>query len=119
MANYYETDQMGVVHHSNHIRYFEEARAEMEKDGIIIPNVDAYAKYEKPVRFADRVSIAVRLVKFSGATMRYEYTMRLPDGSTAATGHTTHCFVGKGFKPLSLKHKYPAYYEKLKAHVFE
>ena len=66
MANYYETDQMGVVHHSNHIRYFEEARldfmrtigcdaAEMEKDGIIIPNVDAYAKYEKPVRFADRV----------------------------------------------------------------
>ncbi|MBQ5382752.1 MAG: thioesterase family protein, partial [Ruminococcus sp.] len=80
MANYYETDQMGVVHHSNHIRYFEEARldfmrtigcdaAEMEKDGIIIPNVDAYAKYEKPVRFADRVSIAVRLVKFSGATM--------------------------------------------------
>ncbi len=130
MANYYETDQMGVVHHSNHIRYFEEARldfmrtigcdaADMEKDGIIIPNVDAYAKYEKPVRFADRVSIAVRLVKFSGATMRYEYTMRLPDGSTAATGHTTHCFVGKGFKPLSLKHKYPAYYEKLKAHVFE
>ena len=119
---------MGVVHHSNHIRYFEEARldfmrtigcdaAEMEKDGIIIPNVDAYAKYEKPVRFADRVSIAVRLVKFTGATMRYEYTMRLPDGSTAATGCTTHCFVGRDFKPLSLKRKFPAYYERLKAHV--
>ena len=54
-ANYYETDQMGVVHHSNHIRYFEEARiafmksigcdvAQMEKEGIIIPNVDAYAR---------------------------------------------------------------------------
>ncbi len=121
---------MGIVHHSNHIRYFEEARldfmhtigcdaAEMEKDGIIIPNVDAYAKYAKPIRFADKVTVAVRLVKFNGATMRYEYVMRLPDGNTAATGYTTHCFVGKDFKPLSLKHKYPVYYERLRAHISE
>ena len=41
----------------------------------------------------------------------------LPDGSTAATGCTTHCFVGRDFKPLSLKRKSPAYYERLKAHV--
>ncbi len=125
-ANYYETDRMGIVHHSNHIRYFEEARlyfmhsigcdaAEMEQEGIFIPNVDAYAKYEKPIRFYDDVSIEVKLVKFNGAVMRYEYTARLSDGSVAATGHTTHCFVDKAFKPMSLKRKYPAYYERLLA----
>ena len=124
-ANYYETDQMGIVHHSNHIRYFEEARlffmhsiccdaAEMEKAGIIIPNVDAYAKYEKPIRFYDDVKITVRLVKFSGATMRYEYTATLENGDIAAVGFTTHCFVGKDFKPMSLKRKFPDYYAKLK-----
>ena len=46
--NYYETDRMGVVHHSNYIRYLEEARTEwlevlnmpfdlLEKNEITIP----------------------------------------------------------------------------------
>ncbi len=124
-ANYYETDQMGIVHHSNHIRYFEEARlyfmhsigcdaAEMEQAGIIIPNVDAYAKYEKPIRFSDEVRITVRLEKFNGATMRYTYTAVLAGGEIAAEGFTTHCFVGRDFKPMTLKRKFPDYYAKLK-----
>ena len=69
-ANYYETDMMGVVHHSNHIRYFEESRIffmrnigcdvmEMEQKGIIIPNVDAYAKYHSPIRFDDEIEIEI------------------------------------------------------------
>ena len=126
-ANYYETDQMGVVHHSNHIRYFEEARiafmnsvgcdvAQMEKDGIIIPNVDAYAKYFIPVRFGDEVEIEVKLTKFTGAVMRYEYRMSV-DGNIAATGHTEHCFVNDKFKPMSLRKKYPEYFEKLKTNI--
>ena len=128
-ANYYETDMMGIVHHSNHIRYFEEARLyfmsnvgcdviELERQGVIIPNVDAYAKYEKPVRFCDEVSIEVRLVKFNGAIMRYDYVARLENGDVAATGHTTHCFVGRDFKPLSLKRKFPEFYNKLRENVW-
>lgn len=128
-ANYYETDQMGVVHHSNHIRYFEEARlsfmksigcdaAEMEKNGIIIPNVDAYAKYYVPIRFQDEVEIETNLVKFTGVIMRYEYTARLKNsGEVAAIGHTEHCFVNESFKPMSLKRKYPEYFERLKANI--
>ena len=60
-ANYYETDKMNIVHHTNYIRYFEEARidfmrqiccscAELEKLGSIIPVVDAYAKYHKATK---------------------------------------------------------------------
>ena len=57
-ANYYETDKMGIVHHTNYIRYFEEARIDLmrqvgcdcrtlEEMNIIIPVVDVYAKYHK------------------------------------------------------------------------
>ena len=102
-ANYYETDMMGIVHHSNHIRYFEEARIafmhsigcdvmQMERDGIIIPNVDAYARYY---------------------IMEYTYTARNKNGETAAEGHTMHCFVRGDFKPMSLRRAYPDYYRKL------
>ncbi len=125
-ANYYETDMMGIVHHSNHIRYFEEARIaymrqigcdvlKMEQEGIIIPNVDAYAKYLLPVRFGEEVEIEVSLTTFTGARMEYTYTMRKQDGQVAAQGHTLHCFVNPEFKPISLKRSFPAYFQALKA----
>ena len=80
-ANYYETDQMGIVHHSNHIRYFEEARlyymhnigcdaAEMERNGIIIPNVDAYAKYKSRFAFYNPDIVCIE-VNLSGSTARF------------------------------------------------
>lgn len=130
-ANYYETDRMGIVHHSNHIRYFEEARINymnkigcdvmtLENEGVIIPNVDAYAKYITPIRFSDEVYVEVKLVKFNGAIMKYEYTIKFcKDDSIAATGFTTHCFVGTDFKPMSIKKKYLDFYEKLKSNIAE
>ena len=127
-ANYYETDMMGIVHHSNHIRYFEEARLdymksfgcdvlEMEKEEIIIPNVDAYAKYYIPVRFGEEVDIEVSLTTFNGIKMEYTFTMRKQNGELAAEGHTMHCFVKSNFRPISLKKAFPEYYQKLLAHL--
>ncbi len=116
---------MGIVHHSNHIRYFEEARIDfmkkidcdimkLENDGVIIPNVDAYAKYIKPIRFDDDIYIEVKLIKFNGVLMEYNYTIRfLCNDTVAATGHTAHCFVGENFKPISIKKKYPDFYNRL------
>lgn len=126
--NYYETDMMGIVHHSNHIRYFEESRLaymrsfgcdvlEMEKQGIIIPNVDAYARYFVPVKFGEDVDIEIKLTTFNGTRMEYTYTVKKQDGTLAAEGHTMHCFVKPDFKPMSLKRAFPDYYEKLLAHL--
>ncbi len=122
--NYYETDMMGIVHHSNYIRYFEEARIaymrsfgcdvlEMEKLGVIIPNVDAYAKYIIPVKFGEDVDIKVGLTTFNGTRMEYTFTVYRQDGSIAATGHTMHCFVKSDFRPVSLKKALPEHYTKL------
>ena len=122
--NYYETDMMGIVHHSNHIRYFEESRlaymrsigcdvAELEKQGVIIPNVDAYAKYFVPVRFGENVNIEIRLTMFTGIRMEFTYRVTKENGDLAAEGHTMHCFVNSDFKPISIKRKYAEYYNKL------
>ena len=66
-VNYYETDQMGIVHHSNYIRYFEEARLHwmdeiglsysgLEELGVIIPVTFVDCRYKNPVRFGDTIS---------------------------------------------------------------
>ena len=67
-VQYYETDQMGIVHHSNYIRWFEEARtdymdclgmgyARMEEMGILSPVLSVSADYLRMVYFGDTVSI--------------------------------------------------------------
>lgn len=128
-ANYYETDQMSIVHHSNYFRYFEEARIEfmhaigcdvkdMEKLGIIIPNVDAYAKYIKTIVFYKLMQIETKLVKFNGAKMVFEYIIKFADtNEVAATGHTTHCFVNNEHRPMSIKHTFPDIYNRLKENI--
>ena len=123
-SNYYETDMMGIVHHSNHIRYFEESRLaymksigcdvlDMEREGIIIPNVDAYARYFVPVHFGETVEVEVKLTTFTGTRMEFTYKMTKENGDLAAEGHTMHCFVNPEFKPISIKRKFPEHFEKL------
>ena len=122
-VNYYETDKMGIVHHSNYIRYFEEARLdfmrqincsayEMEQEGVIIPNVDEYAKYKRVMRFEDCFTVNVKPVSFTGARMKFEYEV-ISDGKICCTGYTTHCFVNEAMKPLILKHSHPKIFAQL------
>ena len=124
-VNYYETDQMGIVHHTNYLRYFEEARMDlmrqmgcdardMEDKGIIIPNVDAYAKYIHLMRFEDRFTVHVKPAAFTGVRMKFEYEVVNGDGEICCTGFTTHCFVDGDMRPLMLKRAYPEIFAKLK-----
>ncbi len=114
-AQYYETDQMGVVHHSNYIRWFEEARIDllrqfgidyrdMESRGIIIPVVDMQCSYLTSVRFDDVVEIHLSLTKYTGVRMYFSYEVRFAEtGTLAATGLSTHCFIDPTGKPIGLK----------------
>lgn len=122
-VNYYETDKMGIVHHTNYIRYFEEARLdfmrqincsayEMEQAGVMTPNVDAYAKYLSVMRFEDRFTVIVKPMSFTGAKMKFEYDV-IKDGNVCCTGYTTNCFVNESMKPLILKHSHPEIFARL------
>lgn len=128
-ANYYETDKMNIVHHTNYIRYFEEARidfmrqigcscAELESHGAIIPVVDVYTKYHKSIRFDDEFTVYLKLIKFNGVKMEYTYEIRFTEtNELAVTGHTSHCFVDENQKPFSIKRKLPEYYNKMIKYV--
>lgn len=124
-AQYYETDQMGVVHHSNYIRWFEEARVEfldkigcpydrMEKEGVMSPVLEVEAKYRSMVRFGDNVSIEASVESFNGIKMCIAYEIRDSlTGELRTTGKSRHCFLNNEGRPLSLKRSFPKIYQVL------
>lgn len=123
-ANYYETDRMGIIHHSNYIRWFEEARLDymeqagfgydkMEQMGILSPVVGVSADYKAAVTFPDTVIIKVNMTYFNGIKMNLSYEVwNRRTNVLCTTGESRHCFVGKEeFRPLSLKKQYKEIYE--------
>ena len=119
---YYETDQMGIVHHANYIRWFEEARdsyvrdygidyALVEAQGILMPVTAVTCKYKTPARYNEVVEIRVRLRHFNGVKLRYEYEITAPEtGALVAAGTSEHCFIDAGSRfPVNLKHRMPEY----------
>ena len=86
LVQYYETDQMGVVHHSNYIRWFEEARTKlfediglgykgMEEMGIISPVVGLTAKYKTMAKYCDTVVIRAEITRYTGVRFDIKYTV--------------------------------------------
>ena len=120
---YYETDQMGIVHHSNYIRWFEEARDEVvreygidyrqiEAQGILMPVVNVACDYKSAAKYGDKVSIYALPRYFNGIRLRYEYEVRGENGSLIVTGRSEHCFIdAQSRKPLNLKKRMPQYCE--------
>ena len=114
-VQYYETDQMGIVHHSNYIRWFEEARTdfmeqlgmgydEMEKEGILSPVLEVEATYLRMVRFGDTVTITTRIKEYNGIKLTVAYEIHNDrTGMIHCKGVTKHCFLTKMGKPISLK----------------
>lgn len=113
--NYYETDKMGVVHHSNYIRFMEEARcswlesiempfATLEENGITIPVLGVNCSYKYHVTFADTIIIKPFIKEYSGVRMTVGYDVKdKKTGKTILVGETKHCFTDKKLKPINLK----------------
>ncbi|MCM1284315.1 MAG: acyl-CoA thioesterase [Muribaculaceae bacterium] len=118
-AKYYETDQMGIIHHSNYVRWMEEARMDlmeqiglsykqMEEMEIISPVISIEVNYHSMVHFDDVVVIQTKLVKYDGIRMEVEYVMTDKEsGELRTTGRSSHCFLNRSGKPISLKRSYP------------
>ena len=122
--NYYETDKMGVVHHSNYIRFFEEARCHfldyselpynmLEEKGIMSPVLGVSCKYKKHVTYGDSITIHCYIKDFSGVkfTVAYEIYDK-KDNSLCVVGESNHCFTDSNLKPLNLKKHHNDIYEK-------
>ncbi len=126
-VQYYETDKMGVVHHSNYIRWFEEARTDfmekagipydkLEAEGIISPVTDVSCKYISPARFGENVRIETALTELGNVRFTFEYKVLDEKGAVKrAEGFSRHCFTGQGSKVISLKRQRPELFAALQA----
>ena len=115
-AKYYETDQMGIIHHSNYIKWMEEARMDlmeqiglsykqMEEMEIISPVLSVSCEYHSMVHFDDTVVIETKITKYNGIKMEVEY--RMTDKETGELRKSSHCFLTRSGRPISLKRSYP------------
>ncbi len=106
---FYETDAMGIVHHSNHIRFFELARVawmqehhrpytEYMAEGLNFATTSAEAEYLLPLPFDAEIDITARLEWARGASIRIAYTIHHA-GALVATGATEHAMVDGNGRP--------------------
>ncbi len=101
---YVHTDQMGFVHHSNYICYYEAARseflrahglsyAEVERRGILMPILDVQSKYHSPAYFDDELTIRVTLSDLPKARITFLYQVFNQEGKLINEGLTTLGFI--------------------------
>lgn len=117
-AQYHETDQMGFIHHSNYVKWMEEARIafmdemgfsyrKLEECGIVSPVTGISVQYKNPTGFDDEIEIGVTVKKYTGVKLELAYTMiNVTKGELAAEAVSDHCFL-KGGKIVSLKRELP------------
>lgn len=129
-VHYYETDKMGITHHSNYIRWMEEARIDflnqigwgydrLEEMGIISPVTALDCKYKISTTFPDEVFIDVIVEEFKGIKLRLRYEMRNQQGKTVCKGHSEHCFLNQDKEVLRINRVFPDFYNCLAALIPE
>ena len=118
-VNYYETDMMKIVHHSNYVRCFEEARtylldflgysyARIESEGFMIPVLSVSCEYKKPCRFGEKLKVIAKIDSYNGVRMKIIYEVWNEDlTELRVKGSSSHCFVDKNFNPVIIKKTVP------------
>lgn len=120
-VHYYETDKMGITHHSNYIRFMEEARmhflaelgwpmTRLEAEGITSPVVSISCEYQKTTTYDDSIQIIVRPEQYSGVRLTLSYVLQnAASGEVVALASSTHCFINDLGKPISIKKYFPEF----------
>ncbi|MBR7553156.1 acyl-CoA thioesterase [Allobacillus sp. GCM10007491] len=118
-VRYQETDQMGVVYHSNYFVWFEIGRTRlieqlgfdyiaMEEEGILAPVIDIQASYKTPVRYGQTARVKTKISEYNGFRVTYSYEIYTEDNQLSVTGTSTHVCVKKSnFRPISIKKHFP------------
>ena len=124
-VHYYETDRMGIVHHSNYIRWMEEARIDflnqigwgyekLEACGILSPVTSVECKYRQSTTFPEEVFIEVHVEEFRGVRLKLRYLMEKADGKIVCEAGSEHCFLDTEGKLVRLDKRFPEFYQLLR-----
>jgi acyl-CoA thioester hydrolase len=118
-VRYAETDQMGVVYHSNYLIWFEVGRVdlcrtlgfeyrdmELQEDSFLVV-AEAYCRYKSPARFDDTLIIRTSVTQAQKRMLKFAYeVLQQATGQVLATGSTTHVICDSQGRPRSLPEKY-------------
>jgi len=127
---YYETDRMGVVHHSNFVRWLEEARTayfaeiglpydDTERRGLMSPITALNVRFLGFARFGDRFTVRVRMTRYTGVRFFVRYTVVNQNGDMLFEGDSAHAFVGADYRPVSMARAVPEKHEIMAENVEE
>ena len=119
LVQYYETDKMGVTHHSNYIRWMEEARisfleesgwsfSRLEAEGLVSPVISLKCDYRKPTTFSDSVDIEVGVKEMKGIRVVLSYIMKKGD-DIVCEAESTHCFMRKDGHVMRIEREMPEF----------
>ncbi len=124
-VRYAETDQMGVVHHSNYAVWFEIGRTDFfikagysntdfEANGIMLPLYELNCQFKSPAKYGDEISVVTCLDKASPVRLIFSYEVYCAsDQRLLATGSTMHAWTNTVLRPVNILKKLPAAYSKL------
>lgn len=128
-VRYAETDQMGVVYHSNFIIWFEVGRVELlrqlgleysnmeREDDCHIAVVDVRVRYKAPARYDDQILVRTQLKNVRDSLLHFTYEVaRATDGTLLAEGETTHLVVDRNMERKVLPEKYQMAFKKAAGH---
>jgi acyl-CoA thioester hydrolase len=113
-VRYADTDQMGVVYHSNYFVWFEIGRTdllraggwtyrEMEAEGLSLPVIEAHCDYKQPARYDDELDVRTTGELMSPVRVAFSYEVVRPaDGELLATGRTVHATLDRTGRPSRL-----------------
>lgn len=125
-ARYSETDQMGVIHHSTYVNWFEVGRTEcirdfgisyreIEQKGFLLPVIEVNLHYKMPAKYEDRIQVITHVSSYNGLRLNFHYkVLRKEDNTLLVEGETKHCWATADMKPISLKKNWPALHETIK-----
>ena len=116
-VRYAETDQMGVVYHSNYLQYFEVARAEsirgmgltyadLEKQGVMMPVVEINCKYIRPALYDNLLTVTAHIHEIpSSHKVIFHQEVYNEQNELLVTGVVTLYFLDKtSHKKMNIPH---------------
>lgn len=122
-VRYAETDQMGVVHHSNYPIWFEAGRTEfiktlglpysaIEQRGAMLPLIELKCSFKGFARYEDEIVIKTCIKEYTGTRLLFHYDVFKCGSDKAITeGETLHVWTNRELKPVNIKKFRPDIFE--------
>lgn len=123
-VRYEETDQMGVVYHSNYYIWFDIGRTEyirylgysyngLEEMGLFLPVLETHCVYKKAAKYDEYVTVKTTMTELKGVRLIFEYEVYNDKEELLAKGSTVQGITGRGLRPINIKKVFPDVYQKL------